>query len=103
LQDEQGVKHRKHSSNGVLDYWSDGVLIRKCGSGYTRLPCLNKGDGGQAAAIKETSFRNPSPADIRNPGSSKQYWIPDLSFASSGMTKDARCALLKKALGQKGS
>jgi len=67
-------------------------MIRNCASGFTRLPCLSKGDGGQAAAIKETSFRNPSPTDVRNPGSPKYDWIQDLSFATSGMANSATCA-----------
>ena len=84
LQDEQRVNHREHSRNGVLENWSNGVLIRNCGSGFI-------------TAIKETSFRNPSPTDIRNPGSPKYDWIPDLSFVSSGMTNSATCARFSKS------
>ena len=32
------------------------------------------------------SFRNPPGADVRNPEKTTPYWIPDLGFASSGMT-----------------
>jgi hypothetical protein len=35
---------------------------------------------------RRLSFRNPPEADVRNPEKTIPYWIPDLGFASSGMT-----------------
>jgi len=46
----------------------------------------NQGSGIRAqVSAPSPSFRNPL-ADVRNPGITIAYWIPDLDYVSSGMT-----------------